>query len=47
VVDSVKTAKPNSDNWLTPQRLVIMAVIAGIWIMLGGWFYLSFKRLDK
>ncbi len=39
--------KANSASWLTPQRMVVVAVIASIWIMLGGWFYLSFKRLEK
>lgn len=39
--------KSRSDSWFTPQRMVILLVIATIWIMLGGWFYLSFKRLGK
>ncbi len=39
--------KTNSASWLTPQRMVVVFVIASIWIMLGGWFYLSFKRLEK
>lgn len=47
LLESAKASRSNSDTWLTPQRMVIVAVIAGIWIMLGGWFYLSFKRLEK
>jgi len=37
----------NSNSWLTPQRIGIILVIAVIWIMLGVWFYLSFKHLEK
>lgn len=47
LADNAKNTPSNSESWLTPQRLIIVAIIAGIWIMLGGWFYLSFKRLDK
>lgn len=39
--------KTNSSSWFTPQRILVVLVIAAIWIMLGGWFYLSFKHLEK
>lgn len=39
--------KTSSTSWFTPQRMMVVLVIATIWIMLGGWFYLSFKRLEK
>lgn len=47
MTNNPNTRGNNSDSWLTPQRMVMVVIIIAIWVMLGGWFFLSFKRLEK
>ena len=32
--------------WFTLERLVFLGFILLIWVILGGWFYLSYRRLE-
>jgi hypothetical protein len=32
--------------WFTTERLIFLGFILLIWVILGGWFYLSYRRLE-
>jgi hypothetical protein len=34
----------NRPAWLTLQRAIFLGIILLIWIILGGWFYFSYRR---
>ncbi len=33
-------------GWLTPGRIIFILVIVVIWILLGGWFFISMRRIE-
>jgi len=33
-------------GWRSPQRLAVIAIVLAVWVILGGWFFFSFRRLD-
>jgi hypothetical protein len=39
------TGNKGASSWATPQRLVPLGFIILIWVILGGWFFLSQRRL--
>jgi hypothetical protein len=49
IIDSVTpevTDQPeNISDWFTPQRMVLISIIALIWVILGGWVLFAIRRL--
>jgi hypothetical protein len=35
---------PDNASWFTPQRLVVLGIIAFIWVVLGGWFLVTIRK---
>lgn len=35
---------PDNASWFTPQRLVVLGIIAFIWVVLGGWFFVTIRK---
>jgi hypothetical protein len=35
---------PDNANWFTHQRLVVLGIIAFIWVVLGGWFFVTIRK---
>jgi hypothetical protein len=33
-------------GWKSPQRLAVIGIVLAVWVILGGWFFFSFRRLD-
>lgn len=50
IVGSSPPKEESSDHglarWTSPDRLVLIGMIALIWILLGGWFVFSMRRTD-
>jgi len=54
VVSNVETKAPANlpkdigpqKFWLTIERVIFLAFIFLVWALLGGWFYLSLRRLE-
>jgi len=33
--------------WLTLERLIFLGFILLVWVLLGGWFYLTYRRIEE
>lgn len=37
---------PDNAGWFTPQRIAVLGIIAFIWIVLGGWFFMTIRKIQ-
>jgi len=46
IQENSEEEKTGISRWFTRQGLTIIGLISVIWLALGGWFILSFRRLE-